>query len=83
MGDHFWPSIFPAIAIGLIYGYSRRGIRNIMLGGLGALIAAFVAFTVLEPVLAADGLFPMLALLAIALAGAFGMTRLGSWLTTR
>lgn len=82
MGDHFWPSIFPAIAVGMLYGVSLGGISRVLLGGLGALITSVSAFVLFEAALSAEGLLPTLALIGIALAGAYILTA-GSLLVRR
>lgn len=74
MGDHFWPSIFPAIAIGMLYGFSLGGAFNVLLGGVGAMITSVLAFVLFESALSAEGVLPMFALIGIAMAGAFIMT---------
>lgn len=87
MDDHFWPSIFPAIFAGALYGVSLGGAFNVLLGSVGACISSVLAFVLFEPVLSAEGVLPTLGLIGIAVAGAFLMTRVGAlfsrWATAR
>jgi hypothetical protein len=75
MGDHFWPAVYPGIAVGLLYGLSLGGVRNIVVASLGGLVAAFLAFTLLPSFFAEDGLVPLAALLAVSFAGAYAVVR--------
>lgn len=75
MGDHFWPSIYPAMAVGLLYGFAIGGVRNAVLGTIGALIASYLGFIFLGSVLAEEGLLPLAALLGISLGGAVAVTK--------
>lgn len=75
MGDHFWPSIYPGIGIGLLYGLYRGGLANAALGALGGLIAAFLAFISVGGFLAEEGLVPLAVLMLLSLAGAVAVTR--------
>lgn len=75
MGDHFWPSIYPGIAVGLLYGLSLGGWRNALLGALGGLAAAFLAFLMLGSLFAEEGLLPLAALIAVSVLGAYAVTR--------
>lgn len=76
MGDHFWPSVYPAIAVGIIFGLSRGGVGNVVLATLGALVFAVTALRFATPIFSSESLTSTLALIAVALAGAF----LASWL---
>ena len=58
MGDHFWPAVYPGIAVGLLYGLSLGGTRNIVLASLGALAAAFLSFTLMVPFFTEEGIAP-------------------------
>lgn len=74
MGDHFWPSVYPGLAIGLLYGLAAGGQwRGALLGAAGGMIAAALSFVALGSLLAEDGLLPMLAMVGLSLAGAWGM----------
>lgn len=75
MGDHFWPSIYPAMAVGLLYGFAIGGVRNAVLGTIGALVAAYLGFVFLGSILAEEGVLPLAALLGISLVGAIVVTQ--------
>jgi len=75
MGDHFWPSIYPAMAVGLLYGFTIGGIREALLGMTGALAAAYLGFVFMGGVLAEDGILPLAGLIGISLAGAVAVTQ--------
>lgn len=75
MGDHFWPSIYPAMAVGLLYGFAIGGVRNAVLGMIGALIASYLGFVFLGAVLTQEGILPLAGLLGISLAGAVAVTQ--------
>ncbi len=78
MGDHFWPSIYPCIAVGLFYGFAVGGWMNALIGAVGALIVAFVAFYFFTAFFSQDGIGPLAILLGLSLAGAFVLTKLAS-----
>lgn len=71
MGDHFWPSTYPGIVVGLMYGFAVGGVRAALIGGIGGLIAAALALLALGDIVAGEGLVPLAALLVLSLAGAF------------
>lgn len=77
MGDHFWPSIYPGLAIGLLYGLYVGGIANVALGAIGGGAAAFVALAYFNSYFGQDGFLPLAALLTLSLSGAFGLVRFG------
>ncbi len=74
MGDHFWPSIYPGIGVGLLYGLYLGGVANAALGALGGLIATFLGFVVVGGFLAEEGIVPLAALMVMSLAGAMATT---------
>ena len=71
MGDHFWPSAYPGIIVGLMYGLAVGGPWKALIGGLGGLIAAAIALLALGDIVAGEGLLPLAGLLLLSLAGAF------------
>ena len=81
MGDHFWPAVYPGIAVGILYGLSLGGLRNIALASLGAFVTAYLAFAMLSGFFTADGILPLAAMLAVSLAGAVVLARLGQVLS--
>jgi hypothetical protein len=75
MGDHFWPSIYPCIAVGLLYGFALGGWKNAMLGAVGGLVASYLAFFFFTAFFSQDGMGPLAILLALSLAGAVVVTK--------
>lgn len=74
MGDHFWPSMYPGIIVGLLYGLSLGGLVNMTLGALGGLGGALLSYALFAQLTMMDGL--------LSLAGLIGASRLGAyWLT--
>lgn len=75
MGDHFWPSAYPGIIVGLMYGISAGGFSNALIGGVGGLIAAAAALLLLGDIVAGEGILPLAGLLGLSLAGAFVLVK--------
>jgi|LNFM01.1.fsa_nt_gb hypothetical protein len=71
MGDHFWPSAYPGIIVGVMYGFATGGFKNALIGGVGGLIAAAAALLLLGDIVAGEGILPLAGLLGLSLAGAF------------
>ena len=71
MGDHFWPSAYPGIIVGVLYGLATGGLSSALVGGVGGLIAAALALITLGDIVAGEGLLPLAGLLGLSLAGAF------------
>ncbi len=71
MGDHFWPSAYPGIIVGVMYGFATGGLTAALIGGIGGLIAAALALITLGDIVAGEGLLPLAGLLGLSLAGAF------------
>lgn len=84
MGDHFWPAVYPGLAVGFLYGLAVGGEwRNALLGAAGGMIAAAMSFLALGSLLAEDGLLPMLTMLGLSLAGAWSTLRAASLIGAR
>ena len=75
MGEHFWPSAYPGIIVGLMYGFATGGITNAVIGGVGGLIAAALALSVLGDIVAGEGIVPLAGLLGLSFAGAFVLVK--------
>ncbi len=48
MDDHFWPALYPAIAVGLLMGLAGGSVVSTALGSVGGLLGAaalYFAFT--------------------------------------
>jgi hypothetical protein len=72
MGDHFWPSLYPGLIVGLLYGLSLRGTVNIIVATLGAVAGSAIAYWALVTFGFNDGLISVLSLVVLALLGAMG-----------
>lgn len=75
MGDHFWPSVYPGIIVGLMYGFAVGGKMQALVGGLGGFGGAALALMLFGQTLSQDGLLPLAGLLGAALLGAFAVVR--------
>ncbi len=78
MGDHFWPAVYPGIAVGVLYGLSLGGRRNIALASLGALVAAYLAFALQPTFFTDEGLVPLFSMLALSFVGGAILVRIGA-----
>jgi hypothetical protein len=74
MGDHFWPSMYPGLIVGILYGLSLRGVFNTVVATMGALIGAALAFAILTAADMNDGLPSVIGLIAAALLSAYLLT---------
>jgi hypothetical protein len=79
MGDHFWPALYPGIIVGVLYGLSLRGVGNTIIGALGGVAGAAIAYAVLVTVDLNNGLQSVVGLVALALLGAVLATRAFQW----
>ncbi len=43
MDPHYWPSIYPGIIVGVIFGFAHGGVPATIIGGLGGLAGAALA----------------------------------------
>lgn len=77
MDDHFWPSLYPGIIVGVLYGISAGGWRGITLGGVGGLIGATLAYFAVRWLAVPEGFVTLAASVIVAIAGAFAMITLG------
>jgi len=68
--DHFWPSIYPGLFIGIIYGLYARGVVNVFSGVIGGMIGAIAAFIVVAKSGIEEGLLPLAFLIGVSLLGA-------------
>jgi hypothetical protein len=70
MGDHFWPSLYPGLIVGLLYGLSLRGAVNIIVATLGGVAGSAIAYWALVTFGFNEGLVSVIGLVALALLGA-------------
>lgn len=74
MGDHFWPSMYPGIIVGLLYGLSLGGLANMALGALGGLGGALLSYVLFAQFSMMDGLVSLAGLVASSWLGAYWLT---------
>lgn len=70
MDDHFWPSMYPGLIVGALYGFSLRGLLTVLPGTAGGLAGAFAAYMLTYGMKDETGFLSLAALIAAALAGA-------------
>ena len=81
MDDHFWPSIYPAIAVGLLLGLAYGGLTQALLGTLGGLIGGAGAYFLSAAIGLQDGIASLAVLLGGAALGAYVLITLGKRLS--
>lgn len=77
MDDHFWPSIYPAIAVGLLLGLAYGGITLTVMGTLGGLIGGAGAYFLSAAIGLDDGIASLVLLVACSALGAYLLIALG------
>jgi hypothetical protein len=70
MDDHLWPSLYPGIIVGILYGLGIGGWRATAPGGAGGLAGAAVAFFAVQWLAVPEGFVTFVASVAAAVAGA-------------
>jgi hypothetical protein len=83
MDDHFWPSLYPGLIIGALMGFADGSIWSTLLGALGGLGGAFVAFYGVTMLAMDPGLIPLIAIVAGSVVGAKLCTLLVAKITGR
>ena len=70
MDPHAWPSLYPAMIVGVLVGIAHGGIVNIALGGVGALVAAIATFSLIHQLRLEEGLLTLAIMVIASLMGA-------------
>jgi hypothetical protein len=83
MDDHFWPSIYPAIAIGLLLGLTYGGVRLASAGTLGGLIGGAGAYYLAAAIGLDDGIAALALLVACSSVGAYAVILLSKRLQSK
>jgi hypothetical protein len=63
MDDHFWPSVYPGLIVGALIGLADRSILATILGAVGGLAGAFVAFYAVTMLAIEPGVVPLVAII--------------------
>lgn len=74
MDDHFWPSMYPGLIVGILYGLSLRGVSNTIIAAIGGVIGAAVAYEALTATNMNEGLPGVIGLCLAAFLGAYLLT---------
>jgi len=77
MDDHFWPALYPTIAVGLLLGLARGGIVLSVLGAIGGLAGAAALYVAFAWFGMQVSVLSFLGLLAGAAAGAYVLIGVG------
>ncbi len=83
MGDHFWPAVYPGLAVGVIFGLYAGGLVNVVLGAIGGIAAAFISLAYFNAFFSQEGLFPLVILLGLSLMGAACLIQIGKLMAPR
>ena len=75
MDAHIWQAIYPGLLVGLLYGVSGGGIRNISLGAIGGMTGAMLAFFAVFVLAIPNGLISVAISLILSARVAFGLIR--------
>ena len=71
MDDHFWPALYPAIAVGLLMGLARGSVVSTVLGAAGGLIGATAFYFVFGWLGLQESILSLVGLVGGAVAGAY------------
>ena len=71
MDDHFWPSIYPAIAVGLLLRLAYGGLTLAVVGTLGGLIGGAAAYYLCAAIGLDDGIGSLVLLVGCSALGAY------------
>jgi hypothetical protein len=77
MDDHFWPSIYPAIAIGVLLGLAYGGLALTVMGTLGGLLGGAGAYLLSAAIGLEDGIASLALLVGCSALGAYVLIALG------
>lgn len=80
MDAHFWPSVYPAILVGLLIGLGQGGLLRIVLGGFGGTIAGALGLLTLKAAGIDTGFVAAALTIAAGAAGGYILSRLPQWL---
>jgi len=78
--DHFWPSMYPGIAVGLLMGLAGGNLVSTILGAVGGLAGAIVLFFIFAWVGLEESVLSLVGLIGGAILGAYLLMRAGRWI---
>jgi hypothetical protein len=78
--DHFWPSMYPGIAVGLLMGLAGGNLVSTILGAAGGLLGAILLFFVFAWLGLEDSILSLVGLIGGAVLGAYLLMRAGRWI---
>lgn len=70
LNDHFWPSMYPGLIVGVLLGLAGGGVVSTLTGAAGGLGGAVVMYFVVGWLGLQDGIISLIALIVGAIAGA-------------
>lgn len=71
LADHFWPSVYPGLAVGIIVGLSLRTWAQCLAAALGGCFGAAISILVSEALALDEGALTVALLCVTAAGGAF------------
>ncbi len=81
--DHVIPALYPGVVIGLLYGFTMRGLWGPPLGALGGLMGAAATLAIIAQLHLAEGPATVGVLVALSVVGAHLATRFANILARR
>lgn len=80
LGDHFWPAMYPGIAIGLLVGLSAGNIISTILGAVGGFLGTIAIYFALVWIGLDESILSLAGLIGGAIVGALLFMRAGKLL---
>jgi hypothetical protein len=77
MDDHFWPTLYPAITVGLLMGLAGGSVVSTALGAVGGLIGAAALYFVFAWLGLQESILSLVGLVGGAVAGAYLLMSVG------
>jgi len=74
---HFWPSMYPGIIVGLVYGAAIGGLRAIVLGAVGGLVGTAASYFALRALGVPSGIATLAGMIVASLACAAVVVAIG------
>jgi len=78
MDDHFWPSLYPAIAVGFLMGLAGGSIVSTILGSIGGLLGAVALYFLFGWIGLQETILSLVGLVGGAVAGAYLLMWVGN-----